>query len=108
MTAGRLALVALFAVSGTRLASAADDLAIAIVVGSNKSDGSGQDPLLYADDDAIRAALLFRMMGTDTTILVTPDDETKSHFPSDRFTWLQNREAPTIANLRKVLKEAVR
>jgi hypothetical protein len=103
-----VAFVALVAVSGPRFASAADELAIAIIVGSNESKGSGLKALSYADDDAIRAALLFRMLGARTTILVKPDADTQKRFPSDRFSWLQNPEEPTRANLQKAVQEAIR
>lgn len=59
-------------------------LSIAIVAGSNRSPSGTLDALRFADDDAIQNARLFTLFGADTTLLVTPDVETRDLFPGVR------------------------
>jgi len=96
------------ALAAEAAAGPADDLKIAIVVGANESRKSGLPALQFADDDAIRAALLFRMAAAETTILVDADSRTKQHFPSETFRWLAHADSPTTTNLRLALDAAVK
>jgi len=53
----------------------------AIVIGHNQADEQGRKDLKYADDDAIRAHLLFQQAGVNSLLLVSKDPETQRAFP---------------------------
>jgi len=64
--------------------AAAAPTSLAVVVGSNASPSRSQDPLRYADDDAIQNARLLSMLGARPVLLVSPDAETRELFPGVR------------------------
>jgi hypothetical protein len=87
-------------VAGSALA-AAPPLSVAIVVGSNQSPSSNLENLRYGDDDAVQNARTFQLLGAQTTLLVSPDAETRELFPSS------HPDAPaTRAALRKAFDDA--
>ncbi|HXI59197.1 MAG TPA: hypothetical protein VNO55_24185 [Polyangia bacterium] len=59
-------------------------LSLAIVVGSNRGPSASQENLRYGDDDAIQSARMLTLLGTQTTLLVDPDAETRELFPGER------------------------
>ena len=86
--------------AGSALA-AAPPLSVAIVVGSNQSPTSNLENLRYGDDDAVQNARTFQLLGAQTTLLVSPDAETRELFPA------AHPDAPaTRAALRKAFDDA--
>jgi hypothetical protein len=69
-----------FAASGGGSA-APPPLSVAVVVGSNHSPSSTQQDLRYGDDDAVQNARTLALLGAETTLLVSPDAETRELFP---------------------------
>jgi hypothetical protein len=61
--------------------AAAPPLSVAIVVGSNQSPSASLENLRYGDDDAVQNARTLQMLGAQTTLLVSPDAETRELFP---------------------------
>ncbi|HET6279375.1 MAG TPA: hypothetical protein VFH73_00355 [Polyangia bacterium] len=59
-------------------------LALAIVVGSNKSASPAAENLRFGDDDAVQNARTFEMLGVRTTLLASLDAETRELFPKAR------------------------
>jgi hypothetical protein len=100
-----LAFAAFSTVAGT--ASAATQattqppLSVAIVVGSNQSPSSALENLRYGDDDAVRNARTMELLGAQTTLLVSPDAETRELYPMVHPTSAATRDA-----LRKAFGDA--
>ena len=94
--------VALSLALGARpAAAAAPPLSVAIVVGSNQSPSSNLENLRYGDDDAVQNARTFTLLGAQTTLLVSPDAETRELYPT------MHPQAPaTRAALRKAFDDA--
>jgi hypothetical protein len=82
--------------------AAAPPLSVAIVVGSNQSPTSSQENLRYGDDDAVQNARTFSLLGAETTLLVSPDAETRELFPS-----VKPHAAATRAALRQAFADAM-
>jgi hypothetical protein len=78
-------------------AAAAPPLAVAIVVGSNQSPSSSLENLRYGDDDAVQNARTLALLGAQTTLLVSPDAETRELYPTMH---------PQAAATRAALREA--
>jgi hypothetical protein len=81
--------------------AAGPPLSVAIVVGSNQSPSSSLENLRYGDDDAVQNARTFALLGAQTTLLVSPDAETRELFPASH-----PQAAATHAALRKAFADA--
>jgi hypothetical protein len=89
------------ALGGGRARAAEGPLSIAIVVGSNQSPSSNLENLRYGDDDAVQNARTFALLGAQTTLLVSPDAETRELNPT-----IHPQDAATRASLRKAFDDA--
>jgi hypothetical protein len=99
--AAGLAFAAALALIGSEARAADGPLSVAIVVGSNQSPSSSLENLRYGDDDAVQNARTFALLGAQTTLLVSPDAETRELNPTVR------PQAPaTRAALRKAFDDA--
>jgi hypothetical protein len=83
------ALLAGAALAAPSLATAAapgaqPPLSVAVVVGSNHSPSATQQDLRYGDDDAVQNARTLALLGAETTLLVSPDAETRELFPATK------------------------
>ncbi len=58
----------------------------AIVIGENEPGDAARPSLEYADDDAVMTARLLRDAGVETTLLVSPDEDTRRLFDLDAAT----------------------
>jgi hypothetical protein len=82
-------------------ADAPAPLSVAIVVGSNQSPSSSLENLRYGDDDAVQNARTFSLLGAQTTLLVSPDAETRELNPT-----IHPQAPATRAALRKAFEDA--
>jgi hypothetical protein len=64
--------------------AASPPLSVAVVVGSNHSPSSSLQDLRYGDDDAVQNARTLSLLGAETTLLVSPDSETRELFPTTK------------------------
>jgi len=62
--------------------TAEPDAVFALVLGVNRSTEPDLSPLRYADDDAVRYNDLFAMLGAQTELLTTLDDNTRRLHPA--------------------------
>ncbi|HVU51077.1 MAG TPA: caspase family protein [Polyangia bacterium] len=92
---------ALAAALGGPARAAEGPLSVAIVVGSNQSPSSSLENLRYGDDDAVQNARTFSLLGAQTTLLVSPDAETRELNPT-----IHPQAAATRAALRKAFDDA--
>lgn len=70
-------------VAGVAGAGAATS-SVAIIVGSNKSASAALENLRFGDDDAVQNARTFKLLAVPTTLLVSPDAETRDLYPTLR------------------------
>ncbi|HVX97026.1 MAG TPA: caspase family protein [Polyangia bacterium] len=96
-----LAFAAVTTVAGTAVAATQAPLSVAIVVGSNQSPSSALENLRYGDDDAVQNSRTMELLGAQTTLLVSPDAETRELYPT-----VHPSSAATRAALRKAFDEA--
>jgi len=89
------------ALGGGQARAAEGPLSVAIVVGSNQSPSSNLENLRYGDDDAVQNARTFALLGAQTTLLVSPDAETRELNPN-----VHPQAAATRAALRKAFDDA--
>jgi hypothetical protein len=75
------AATAALALTAAPAVAAAPPLSVAIVVGSNHSPSAALENLRYGDDDAVQNARTLTLLGAETTLLVSPDAETRELFP---------------------------
>jgi hypothetical protein len=92
---------AALALAASPAVAAAPPLSVAIVVGSNQSPSSNLENLRYGDDDAVQNARTFQLLGAQTTLLVSPDAETRELYPT-----VHPQAAATRAALRKAFDDA--
>lgn len=85
--------------TGVAFAAQPDAANFALIIGSNKSPSPAVAPLRYADDDALANDRTARLLGMQTVLLVSPDEDTKALFP---------RLSATPPASRAALKEALR
>jgi hypothetical protein len=99
--AAGLGVMAALALAGGAARAAEGPLSVAIVVGSNQSPSSNLENLRYGDDDAVQNARTFTLLGAQTTLLVSPDAETRELNPT-----IHPQAAATRAALRKAFDDA--
>jgi hypothetical protein len=99
--AAGLGVTAALALSGGAARAADGPLSVAIVVGSNQSPSSNLENLRYGDDDAVQNARTFALLGAQTTLLVSPDAETRELNPT-----IHPQAAATREALRKAFDDA--
>jgi hypothetical protein len=92
-------------------ATAAAPKRFAVVIGSNVGTGSGQQPLSYADDDALGAYDLLTEAGFATTLLTDLDEDTRRRvgnrydFARPATTWDFKRAIDDVIKERRAAKE---